>query len=49
MPARRLLVLATLVSSVLVAACSSNPTGIDDVTPATADTLALRKDQIPWH
>lgn len=47
--ARRLLVIATLLSSALVAACGSLPTGVDTSASTMQDSLSVRKDQTPWH
>ena len=49
MPARRLLVVATLVTSTLAAACDNNPTGIDALESSLQSSVGARKDHTPWH
>ncbi len=49
MTARRLLLVATILSSTIVAACSGSPTGVEDVASTMQDSVSARRDQIPWH
>ena len=46
---RRLLAVAALLTSTVVAACGSSPTGIDPSQPTMPLDSAARKDHIPWH
>jgi len=49
MSARRLLVVTTLVTSTLAAACDNNPTGVDAPESTMHSSVGARKDHIPWH
>lgn len=49
MSARRLLVVATLVTSTFAVACDNQPTGIDASESTMQSNTGARKDHLPWH
>ena len=49
MAARRLLVVATLVTSAFGAACDNHPTGVDASESTMQSSVGARKDHVPWH